>query len=34
MNWVHSNEIESIETECNELLAIFTSISQKLNTKK
>ena len=34
MNWVKIEEIEPIEKECGELLAIFTSISQNLNRKK
>ncbi|MEN8929416.1 MAG: four helix bundle protein [Flavobacteriales bacterium] len=33
MEWVPANLIEPMEKECSELLAIFTSISQKLNSK-
>lgn len=34
MEWVSEESITPLETECNELVAIFTSISQKLNSKK
>ncbi|WP_368667515.1 four helix bundle protein [Ancylomarina sp. 16SWW S1-10-2] len=30
LNWIHDNEIKSVIKEASELLAIFTSISNKL----